>query len=305
MYNRNKALLSLTAAALLLLPFFFAPPSAGAFTPPPAPAVQASGVAILDENGNMVYGSAPHARYPMASTTKMMTALVAVDRIDLQRKVVIDVSWDEIPDSSVMYLTLMDELTIEDLLYGMMLPSGNDAARAIARAVSGDEYRFVKLMNEKARALGLADTHYMNPHGRDQDGHYSSAYDLARTGYFLMQKPVLARIVATKQRTVYGLQAYYLRNLVPVLFNYAGADGIKTGYDDKALHSIVATAVRDGKRVYVAIIHAPADYAVEATQMMDYYFANATALASAAVQANAPAPAPPPAAVKPSPIATP
>ncbi len=278
MLNKHRTLLPLITIALLLLPFLVTPPSAGALAPSAAPEVQASGVAVLDENGNLVYGENPHGRYPMASTTKMTTALVAMDQIDIHRKVVIDVSWDEIPDSSVMGLSLMEEMTIEDLLYGLMLPSGNDAAMAIARAVSGDAYRFVELMNAKAKELGLVDTHYMNPHGRDEEGHYSSAYDLARVGYFLMQNPTLARVVGTKYKTVNARGVYTLRNLVPVLYNYPGADGIKTGYDDKALHSIVATAVRDGKRVYVALIHDPGDFGAEAEQLMDYYFANADAL---------------------------
>jgi len=276
MGSRLRFLFFVGAIALLFLPLFVAP-SVRAAEPPPAPDVVADGVAILDENGNMVYGKNPHKHLRPASMTKTMTALVVLDHLDIHQKTVIDVSWDEVPDSSIMGLAPMDEMTIEDLLYGLMLPSGNDAARALARAVSGDEYRFVKLMNQKAQQLGLVDTHFMNPHGRDQDGHYTSAYDLARLGYFVMHNPILAKIVNTRQKTVYAKGIYPMRNINRVLTTYEGADGVKTGYDDLALAGVIATAVRDGRRVYVTLMHT-GDYATEAGEMMDYYFANYSTL---------------------------
>ncbi len=266
-----RPLLALAAIALLVLPLLLAPGGAAAANQPTAPEVVAEGVAILDANGTMVFGKNPHKRFAMASLTKTMTAVVALERADINRRVVIDVTWDEIPDSSIMGLALMDELTIEDLLYGMMLPSGNDAARAIARAIAGDEYRFAKLMNQKARELGMFDTHYKNPHGMDEEGHYSSAYDQAKLGLYAMQNPIFRQIVATRSKEVRGRGVYPLRNINRVL-NYPGADGIKTGFTDNARAAVIASAERNGRRVYVAVLRTW-DYATEAMKLMDYYFA--------------------------------
>lgn len=275
--TRAKVSLSLLLALALLLPFAQAPATTRAVSPPPAPAVVAEGVAILDDDGNLVHGKNAHKRYAMASLTKTMTAVIALERADLRRKVLVDVSWDEIPDSSVMGLGLMEELTIEDLLYGLMLPSGNDAARAIARAISGDEYRFAKLMNAKAKELGMINTQFKNPHGMDEDGHYSSAYDLALLGRYAMQNPAFAKIVATKSITIRGLGIYPLRNINRLIFSYPGADGIKTGFTDNARAGVVASAIRDGKRAYVTVMRTW-DYAAEAAKMLDYYFLNAAEL---------------------------
>ncbi|MHB9093021.1 MAG: D-alanyl-D-alanine carboxypeptidase family protein, partial [Chloroflexota bacterium] len=141
---RRAWLLLVLIACVAVAPMLMAPPRALAVGPA-APEVVAQGVAILDEAGNLVYGKNPHKRYAMASLTKTMTAVVALENSDIKKRVLVDVSWDEIPDSSIMGLSLMEEVTIEEMLYGLMLPSGNDAARAIARAISGDEYHFAEL----------------------------------------------------------------------------------------------------------------------------------------------------------------
>ncbi len=276
MGNVPRAALTLAAIVLLMLPLLGAAGGVAAANQPAAPEVVAEGVAILDANGTMVYGKNPHKRFAMASLTKTMTAVVALERADISRRVVIDVTWDEIPDSSIMGLALMDELTIEDLLYGMMLPSGNDAARAIARAISGDEHRFAKLMNQKAREIGMFDTQYRNPHGMDEEGHYSTAYDQAKLGLYAMRNPVFRQIVATRNREVRGRGVYPLRNINRVL-SYPGADGIKTGFTDNARAAVIASAERNGRRVYVAVLRTW-DYATEAMRLMDYYYANADQL---------------------------
>ena len=263
-------------AALAILPLLLGTAPAAVATLPTAPEVVAQGVAILDGSGAMVYGKDPHKRFAMASLTKTMTAVVALEHADLNRKVVVDVTWDEIPDSSIMGLALMEQLTIKDLLYGMMLPSGNDAARAVARAIAGDEYRFAKMMNAKARELGMLDTQYKNPHGMDEEGHYSSAYDQAKLGMYAMQNPTFREIVQTRRITIQGRGIYPLRNINRVL-DYPGADGVKTGFTDNAWAAVIASAERDGRRVYVAVLRTW-DYAAEAAKLMDFYFANAEAL---------------------------
>ncbi|MHB1004148.1 MAG: D-alanyl-D-alanine carboxypeptidase family protein [Chloroflexota bacterium] len=273
---RRAWLLLVLIACVAVAPMLMAPPRALAVGPA-APEVVAQGVAILDEAGNLVYGKNPHKRYAMASLTKTMTAVVALENSDIKKRVLVDVSWDEIPDSSIMGLSLMEEVTIEEMLYGLMLPSGNDAARAIARAISGDEYRFAELMNAKAKELGMLNTQYKNPHGMDEDGHYTSAYDLAVLGRYAMRNPTFRQIVATKNITVHGKGIYPLRNINHVLYNYEGADGIKTGFTDNARAGVLASAVRAGKRVYVSLLRTW-NYATEAAQMMDYYFGNVDSL---------------------------
>lgn len=273
---RPPLLIVALLAALIVLPSFLAPRAAEALNPPAAPEVVGEGAAIIDEEGNLVFGKNPHKRYAMASLTKTMTAVVALERIDLGRRVLVDVAWDEIPDSSIMGLGLMEELTVEDLLYGLMLPSGNDAARAIARAISGDEYRFTKLMNAKARELGMINTQFKNPHGMDEDGHYSSAYDQAILGRYAMQNPTLAKIVATRTATVRGRGIYPLRNVNRVPSNYEWADGVKTGFTDNAWSSVVASANRDGRRVYVAVLRSTS-YVADAINLLNYYYDNASA----------------------------
>lgn len=272
-FLKGRLLLPILAIALLVALL----PALPAGAQPAPPEVGADGVAILNEAGEMVYGKNPHERFAMASLTKTMTALVALDHLDINQKVVVDVSWDEIPDSSIMGLGLMEELTIKDLLYGLMLPSGNDAARALARAVAGDEYRFAKLMNEKARELGLMNTQFKNPHGMDEEGHYSTAYDQARLGLYAMHHPVLAEVVGTRNITVRGRGVYPLRNINQVMNTFPGCDGVKTGFTDNARAAVVATAERDGRRAYVGVLHTW-DYASDATAMLQYYFDNADSL---------------------------
>lgn len=284
----TKSLRAVTALAVmfLCLPLLGLPPHAQA--QPAAPEVMADGVCVIDgASGAIVYAKNPNERFPMASTTKTMTAILALEKADLKRRVVVDVSWDEIPDSSIMGLDLMEELTIEDLLYGLMLPSGNDAARAIARSIAGDDYRFAQMMNSKAQELGLVNTHYMNPHGRNEDDHYTSACDLAKLGYYAMQNPVFRKIVATTRITIDGRYGVYpLRNINRFLLNYPGADGIKTGFDDARVPStglaagsaVQASAVRGGRRGYVAVLHTWGNYATEAAAIMDYFFYNYDAL---------------------------
>lgn len=275
---RNPFVWLLSLTLVVALAFGWELGSASAVDPPAAPEVGAEGVAILDgETGALVYGKNPHKRFAMASLTKTMTAVVALETTDIKRRVVIDVTWDELPDSSIMGLSLMEELTIEDLLYGLMLPSGNDAARAIARSISGDEYRFAKLMNRKAEEIGLKDTRFANPHGMDQDGHYSTAFDQAKLGMYAMRNPVFARIVATDRITITGHGIYPLNNINRVLDRYPGCDGIKTGYTENAYTAVVTSAQREGRRVYVAVLRSW-DYAGDAIRMMDYYFENASLL---------------------------
>ncbi len=267
--NSGQHLLPVLASLLLVFTSFagVAAESVG------MPEVTAEAVAVLDDSGRLLYGKNEHKRFAMASLTKTMTAVIALEQTDIKRRVLIDVSWDEIPDSSVMGLSLMESLTIEDLLYGLMLPSGNDAASALARTIAGDEYRFARLMNEKARQLGMRDTHFMNPHGMDEEGHYSSAYDQALLGRYAMQNPTLAEIVQTREITIRGRGVYPLVNINRFLNSCDGANGVKSGYTEEAMAAVVGSVTRGGTSVFIAALRSQ-DYPGDATVVVDYYFAH-------------------------------
>ncbi|MCL4459324.1 MAG: D-alanyl-D-alanine carboxypeptidase [Chloroflexi bacterium] len=238
------------------------------------PTISAQGVAIIDEtSGRLLYGKEPHQRFAPASLTKIVTAIIALEQGRLSAKVPIDVDCDELDDSTIMGLKPGEELTLQDLLYGLLLPSGNDAALAIARYIGGSESRFVELMNQKVTQLGLTDSHFANPHGLDAAGHYSSAYDMAMLARYAMQDPTFARIVATKEWTAKGHKTYWLRNLNRLLWYYPGADGVKVGYTDEAGKTMVASAMRNGHRLYVALMKST-DILSDSIALLNYVFEN-------------------------------
>ena len=249
-------------------------------TPPPA--VAARSVVVLDEESNTVlYERAGHERLPPASLTKIATALVALDLAPLTQRVRAVFDPASLGDSSLMGLRPGDELSLEDLLYGLMLPSGNDAALAIATGLAGSEERFVALMNARVQALGLKNTHFQNPHGLDAPGHYSSAYDLVQLARVGMRDPRFRRIVGTRVWALRTPRAYEITNRNRLLWEYPGADGVKTGYTERAGRTLVASAVRDGHRVYVALLNSPDPFA-EARRLFDWVFATFTWPAGAA-----------------------
>jgi D-alanyl-D-alanine carboxypeptidase (penicillin-binding protein 5/6) len=169
--------------------------------------------------------------------------------------------------SSIMGLSPGQRLTVRTLLYGLMLPSGNDAAEQLARGIAESREQFVGWMNALATDdLGLANTHFTNPHGLDADGHYSSAYDLAQLARRAMRDDVFRDIVATPRIRTEGL---VLEGHNPLIGVYPGADGIKTGSTDAAGLAIVGSAVRGGHRVYVVVLHSE-DLLADCTALFDW-----------------------------------
>lgn len=241
------------------------------------PAISALEAVIVDEaSGAILWARAPHRRVAVASLTKIVTALVALERGRLDARVPIDVDYRTLDDSTVMGLLPGEEITLEDLLFGLMLPSGNDAALAIARYVAGSEEAFVSLMNEKAADLGLSDSRFANPHGLDALGHYSSAYDMAMAArYGMLVDSTFRRLAGTKQWTAQGRrEVYELWNLNRLLYGqYAGADGVKIGYTDEAGRAMVASATRQGRRVYASFVHSE-NLVADAAALLDYAFTN-------------------------------
>jgi D-alanyl-D-alanine carboxypeptidase len=208
-----------------------------------------------------------------ASLTKIMTAILGIEYGNLSEHVHVDVDAQSLTDSTVMGLEPWFDVTLEDILYGLMLPSGNDAALAIARYVSGSDAAFVQLMNQKASWLGLRATHFANPHGLDDPDHYSSPYDMVVMARYGMQYPTFRKLAAARWYNIRESNiSYTITNLNPLLGTYPGADGVKIGYTENAGRSIVATAVRNGHRVYVAFMKSEAGLVPDATTLLDWAF---------------------------------
>jgi D-alanyl-D-alanine carboxypeptidase len=237
------------------------------------PPITAKSAVIVDEAcGEVIFAKEPHLRLPPASITKVMTAVVALETADADDTVEVNIDGYYYGDSTVMGLETGMRLSLRDLLYGLLLPSGNDAAVAIARYVAGDLPSFVARMNAKVRALGLQDTHFTNPHGLDAPGHYSSAYDMAMLARYAMKNPLLAEIVRTKiwQPAWDGPQLW---NGNLLLWVYPESDGVKIGWTENARQTIVASAQRDGRRLFLALLGSDDRYG-DATRLLDWVFDN-------------------------------
>jgi len=236
------------------------------------PVVSAKSAIMIDGvTGQILFAKNIHDRRPQASTTKMMSALVAIERGKLSDTVVASTASSLVNGSSI-YLVPGERLTLEQLLYGMMLNSGNDATTAVAEHIAGDLDHFVALMNQKAHELGLQDTHYVNPHGLPVPGHYSSAYDLAAIARYALANPRFAEIAATKTRELPGNQRIKRRLLVnhnKLLRYFPGAWGGKTGYTTVAGKCFVGSARRDGRFVIEALMDDPNCWA-DAEQLLNY-----------------------------------
>ena len=236
------------AAALLAAVSFF---------PCRAFAVSAHSAIVMDAmTGRVLYEKNADEQSLIASTTKIMTALVVCERCNVLDRMRIPKEAVGIEGSS-LYLKEGEVLTIQELLYGMMLHSGNDAAAALAIYCGGTVEGFAQLMNDKARTLDLIGTHFVNPHGLDAPGHYSTARDLAVLAAYAMKNPVFAQTVSTKSIHI-GQRV--LRNHNKLLWQLEGADGVKTGYTQAAGRILVSSATRNGRRLVMVTIHDPDDW---------------------------------------------
>lgn len=202
----------------------------------------------------------------MASTTKIMTALLTLERARLDDRVVVPAS--ALIGEASMGLQAGEVVTVEELLWGLLLASGNDAALALAQHVAGSEAAFVDLMNRRAAELGLTSTHFANPHGLDAAGHQSSAYDLWRLAEAAMAYPKFREIVASPTALVAGRRLW---NRNELLTRYPGADGIKTGTTPLAGQVLVASVNRQQHRA-IAVVMGSQDRYGDAEALFDAYF---------------------------------
>lgn len=243
--------ISIRLVAFLLLSALFIETAAA------APDSSASSVILIHaDSGEVLYQKNADAQMLIASTTKIMTALVILEHCDPDD--VVEISAESIAvEGSSMYLRAGEKLTVSDLLYGMLLVSGNDAASALAFHCSGSIEDFALLMNQKASELGLKNSSFKNPHGLDAEGHYSSAADLAQIMRAAMQIPLFAEIVSTKSCTI-NERTYINHNRL--LWSYKGMLGGKTGYTMAAGRSLVTCAERDGLRLVCVTLSDPDDW---------------------------------------------
>jgi serine-type D-Ala-D-Ala carboxypeptidase (penicillin-binding protein 5/6) len=236
--------------------------------------VSAERAVVIDEaSGEILWARDANTPVAPASLTKIVTALVVLDHAELTDQVTVQVDSRRMPGSTVMGIYPGEELTIEDLLYGMMLPSGNDAAMALAQYVAGTREAFAALMNQKARTLGLTASNFVNPDGWDSRGHLSSAYDMAMLAREGMRNPVFQSLARSRSYATGHGKGYEVGNLNQLLWRFPGADGVKIGYTDAAGRAIVGSASRNGHRVFVSMMRSNDIYA-DSEALLNWAFAS-------------------------------
>ncbi len=261
----KKRLTVLFALSLLLLPARAFGEEVGTSARACAVIDAASGRILLQHNAE--------AALPMASTTKVMTALLAIEKGDLDAPVTCSRNAFGVPGTSI-YLSQGETLTLRQMLYGLMLASGNDAAVAIAEHIGGSVEDFCAMMTARAAELGCMSTVFLTPHGLPKDGHYTTAHDLALIAREAMKHPLFREIVSTKRATIPWEERGYdrvLNNKNRLLSSYEGATGIKTGYTKKAGRCLVFGAQRDGMEIIGTVLNC-GDWFDESARLMDIAF---------------------------------
>lgn len=233
-----------------------------------------SAILIEAESGQIIYEKNAQLRLPMASTTKIMTAIVAMELADPSTVIQVSPLAVGIEGSSV-YLYAGEQLSLENLLYALLLESANDAAVAIAIAVAGDLPTFVERMNQKASELGLENTHFTNPHGLDHEEHYTTAADLARLAAYCMKNELFRTVVATQRMTIPLHTTEGVRLLLNhnrLLRTYPGTIGLKTGFTKRSGRCLVSAALRDHVQLIAVTLNAPRDWQ-DHRDLFDFGFA--------------------------------
>lgn len=265
-----KGLVSLFILCLIV----FVPTAADALS------VSAEYACVIDAgSGRILYEKNAHKTHSMASTTKIMTAYVALLNTSPDEIVTVSEKSAGVEGSS-MYLKSGEKLPMHDLLYGLMLSSGNDAAVAIAEHAAKSVDGFCKLMNDAAKKIGANNTIFKNPNGLDAEGHYTTAYDLAKITRAALKNPDFLKIVQTKSCKLTGSDTVperYLTNHNKLLRMYPGCIGVKTGYTKKTGRCLVSAAEKDNMRVICVTLSAPDDWN-DHKNMLDYAFSNYSAV---------------------------
>ncbi|MBI3341709.1 D-alanyl-D-alanine carboxypeptidase [Candidatus Curtissbacteria bacterium] len=236
-----------------------------------------SAILVNYDTNEIIFSKNMHGRQPVASTVKIMTALLALEANKLNDLYLVPESATKIGEDS-MLLKTAEKLTMRDILYGLMLVSGNDAAATIGQNVSGNQDKFVNLMNDRAKQLGAKDTKYINPSGLDEDGktQYSSAYDLAIIAHYLWENyPAIRDISSTYHYLIPASsdhQDYELYNGTNLLTTYPGVRGIKPGFTWDAGWCLVTYVENNGKR-FIGVVLGSQDRRGEMKEVLDYGYA--------------------------------
>jgi len=232
------------------------------------------------DNGFVMLSDNANEKLPMASTTKIMTTLLTLEEAAKDNRV-ITFTEDMIAEGSSMYLQIGEKVTLRDLAIGMMMQSGNDAANAAAISIAGSIEAFADMMNAKAREIGMKDTHFVTPSGLDDDGHYSTAHDMALLMAYALQNEDFAEITSQTSMTVDFIEPSDKRVSYPnhnrLLRIYDGCIGGKTGYTDSAGRCLVSAANRDGMTLIAVTLDDPDDWD-DHMRLYDYGFDNFSAI---------------------------
>jgi len=237
-----------------------------------------TGVLIDVKTGNVLFDKNAHVRMEPASITKIMTAILALEKGNLSDTVVTGKE-PTLTYGTRIYLEEGEKLTLEQLLYAMLLNSANDAAIAVAEHIGGDVPTFVQMMNDKAKEIGAKDTTFVNPNGLPDEGHLTTAYDIALIArYALVHFPEFRRIVSTKSANIPWQGKEWDRSLLNInkmLWDYEGADGVKSGYTSSAGQTVVASATRDGWQLIAVVLKSQGkNIWTDAGALLDYGFDN-------------------------------
>jgi len=216
-----------------------------------------SAIALDKESGTVLYEQNAYEIVPMASTTKILTSLIAIEQGDLAKKVTISKKAASVRGSTVGYKA-NEEIALKELIFGLMFKSGNDAAIAIAEELGGSIEGFSEIMNHYARGIGIFDSHFESPHGLDSSEHYSSAYDLAILTAKGMDYDLFREIVGSKQisKEKYNFTRDY-NNINKILWKIPGANGVKTGSTGQAGKCLVSSVNNNGKDVIIVVLNCP------------------------------------------------
>ena len=227
------------------------------------PTINSKCAIVIDRNSKAIlYGKNENRQVPMASTTKIMTAVVLLENLGVNNNLTLDTQVEVCKQAasiggSRLGLKVGDKVTVNDLLYGLMLCSGNDAATQIAVSISGSVEEFANLMNSKAQEIGLENTNFVTPHGLDKEGHYTTAYELSLIADYALNIEKFSEVVKTKKYTVY-INGYskVIGNSNELLGYLNGVNGIKTGFTNGAGRCLVTSVERDGFNIITVVLGA-------------------------------------------------
>lgn len=264
-----KKLLSLISAFAIIMPLFaFSAKGLGADT------LSAECAALMCvQTGELLFEKNAYERHSMASTTKIMTSVLALEELAPGRQIRVSSKMLSV-EGTCLGLADKDVITLESLVYGMLLESGNDAANVTAYAIAGSERKFAVMMNEKAKQIGMNDTNFVTPSGLDDENHYSTAYDMALLGCYAVKNPEFLNICSKKKAVVsFGDPPceHTLYNHNKLLSSYDHALGIKTGFTKKSGRCLVSCAEKDGVMLTAVTLNAPGDWS-DHKKLLDYGF---------------------------------